>query len=245
MTTADVILGGIAEPGRTLAFCDETDLTVGPTSTMVAKIHAWVAMIVPSEAYAALRDALLAYQAEHGVPEFHGTEIVNPGSRSAWKPIAYERRLDAYRFACGLVTTHAVELRHVHISAEQYAAWLATRPEGLPKSYRDGVKVAFTRLLVGYLAGHAPAMVVFDKVKNSPGATLERVVGANHLAGGGILRASSDSLPGLQVADIAAYATGRFLKQRDKIMAGAANAFDKVSMEMLAALSGRVGSLLG
>jgi hypothetical protein len=43
VTTAATILEGIAEPGRTLALCDETDLTTTATATMVAHIHAWVA----------------------------------------------------------------------------------------------------------------------------------------------------------------------------------------------------------
>jgi hypothetical protein len=200
MTSAAIVLAEAADPGRTLAFCDETDLTIGATSTMLAKIHAWVALILSSEAYAALRDDLLAYQAEHGVPEFHGAEIVNPGSKSAWKSIAYEQRLDAFRFACALVTTHATELRHVHISAEQYEESRAIYPEQVPKSHKRGVKTAFKGHIVDYLVGQAPVMLVFHKDKNNPAATLEPVVGASHLAGGGILRASSHSVPGLQVA---------------------------------------------
>jgi hypothetical protein len=45
--------------------------------------------------------------------------------------------------------------------------------------------------------------------------------------------------------DIAAYAIGRYLKRRDNIIAETASGFDEVSMEMAAALPGRVRSLLG
>lgn len=245
MTSAALIIAGIAEHGRTLALCDETDFTIGSTSMMLAEVHAWVALIMSSEGYAALRDALLAYQADHEVPEFHGNAIVNAGSKSLWKEVAYERRVDAYRFVCALVTTHAAELRYVHISAEQYAEGLAVYPSDLPASHKDGVKASFAGHIVDYLAGYAPAMLVFDKHKNNPGPTIELVVGANHLAFGGILRASSHDVPGLQVADIAAYAIGRYLKRRDRIIAETANEFDEVSMDMVAALSGRVRSLLG
>jgi hypothetical protein len=245
MSSPATILAGIADPGRTLALCDETDLTIAATSTMVAEIHAWVAMIMPSEAYSSLRDALVGYQAEHGVPEFHGNEIVNAGKKSAWSDTAYDRRIDAYRFACALVTTHATELRYVHISAGQYAEWMTAYPGQLPSSHKDAVKASFAEHIVDYLAGHAPAMLVFDKHKNNPGPTIESVTGADYLAGGGILRASSQDVPGLQVADIAAYAVGRYLKRRDNIIADTANEFDHVSMEMVAALPGRVRSLLG
>jgi hypothetical protein len=245
MTDAALLLSGIGEPGRTLALCDETDLTIAATSRMVADIHAWVALIMPSERYPSLRDSLRAYQAEYGVPEFHGNEIVNPGSKSAWKQIAYERRLDAYRFACALVTSHATELRHVHISAAQYAEWSAVYSDDLPTSHKDAVRRSFAGHIIDYLAGYAPAMLIFDKEKNNSRPTLEPVAGANHLAGGGILRAASHDVPGLQVADIAAYAIGRYLKRRDRIIAGNASAFDEVSMKMVADLPGRVRTLLG
>jgi hypothetical protein len=244
MTDAALVLSGIAEPGRTLALCDETDLTTTATSKMVADIHAWVALIMPSEGYPSLRDSLLAYQAEHGVPEFHGNEIVNAGSKSAWKHFDYERRLNAYRFACALVASHASELRYVHVSAAQYAEWFAAYPDDLPASHKDGARGSFAGHIIEYLAGRPAPMLIFDKERNNPGPTIQPVAGAGHLAGGGILRAGSNEVPGLQVADIAAYAIGRYLKRRDRIIAGNASAFDEVSMEMVAALPERVHSLL-
>lgn len=245
MTSPAAILAGIADPGRTLALCDETDLTTVATSTMVAEIHAWVALIMTSDDYPELRDQLLGYQLEHEVPEFHGNEIVNPGSCSAWKGVTYDSRIDAYRFACDLVTTHATELRYVHISAAQYADMLSAYGGQLPPSHKDAVKASFSGSIVEFLADHAPAMLVFDKHKNNPGPTIEPVKGAYYLAGGGILRASSRDVPGLQVADVAAYAVGRYLKRRDRLIAETANEFDEVSMAMVAALPGRVRSLLG
>lgn len=198
MTDAALLLSGIAEPGRTLALCDETDLTLAATSKMIAGIHAWVALIMPSEGYSSLRDSLLAYQAEHAVPEFHGNEIVNAGSKSAWKHFDYGRRLDAYRFACDLVTSHASELRYVHVSAAQYAEWFAAYADDLPASHKDGVRESFAGHIIEYLTARPAPMLVFDKEKNNPGPTIQPVAGASHLAGGGILRANSNEVPGLQ-----------------------------------------------
>jgi hypothetical protein len=239
--TADAILAELTLPGRTLAFCDETDLTTVPTATMVGDIHAWVAAILPSESYVGLETALISYRAQHGLPEFHGTEIVNPKSGTLWKAVPFDQRVDAYRFACGLVVSHASELLYSYIGKGQYADLLATHPDnGIPNSHKDAVKRVFRGSIISHLAWAAPAVLVFDKDKNNAGATLEPLPGCNHLVGGGIVRASSHVVAGLQVADVAAYAIGRYLKRRDKIVAEAITPFDTVNMEMLANLNGRI-----
>ena len=58
------------------------------------------------------------------------------------------------------------------------------------------------------------------------------------------MRADSASVAGLQVADAALYAIGRYLRRRDGIVAGHADAFDEIAMTMLAAMTGRIESLL-
>ncbi|WP_156139457.1 DUF3800 domain-containing protein [Sphingomonas sp. 35-24ZXX] len=244
MTTPDALLASVADAGRTLVFCDESDLTIGATSTMCAKIHAWVGLEMPSDAYSALSSAVRWYQASHRVPEFHGNEIVNAGSKSAWRPQSFERRLDAFRFACNLVVEHAALLLTVHIPAEQYQNWV---DEGRcrPDSHKDGVKEVFAKSIVEHLADRAPALLIFDKHKNNPGPTLLPVANAPHLAGGGILLADSNAVAGLQIADVAAYAIGRYLKRRDRLLDDTANAFDRVAAKMLEDLPRPVRSLLG
>ncbi len=246
MTVAAIeVLDQIARPGRTLALCDETDFTQCPTTTMVANIHAWVALVTPSDHYAALAAAVLAYQAEHSLPELHGNEIVTPGSASTWNAIAPDVRLAAYEFACGLITAHAAEVRYVHISEAQYATMVARHQNALlPKTYKRAVKAVFKTSIVAHLSAYAPALVVFDKEKNNAGPTLEQIAGATHLVGGGVLRAGSHTVPGLQLADIAAYAVGRYLRRRDGILAGTGNAFDMVGMTLIGDLQSRFMSLL-
>lgn len=243
-SAADAALAELSHPGRTLAFCDETDLTTTPTATMVGDIHAWVALILPSTSYPELESALLSYRAQHGLPEFHGTEMVNPKSGTPWKAVSFAGRIDAYRFACGLVAAHASELRYSYISKGQYEDLLAQHPgSGAPECHKDAVKSVFQTSIVPHLAGDAPALLVFDKDKNNLGATLEPLAGCDHLIGGGIIRAPSHEVPGLQVADIAAYAIGRYLKRRDAIIAEQEKPFDTINMEMLADLTGRVHRL--
>ena len=243
MTTPDALLASIAAAGRTLVFCDESDLTIETTSTMCAEIHAWVGLEMPSHAYSALANAVSCYQADHGVPEFHGNEIVNAGSKSAWKLQSFERRLDAFRFACDLVIEHAASLLTVHIAAEQYQVWV-DEGQVRPGSHRRGVKEVFAKSIIEHLADRAPALLIFDKDKNNPGPTLLPVPNAHHLAGGGILIADSNAVAGLQIADVAACAIGRYLKRRDRLLDDTANAFDRVAEKMLEDLPRPVHSLL-
>lgn len=240
MTPAAAALADRTLPGRTLAFCDETDLTSAATSTMVADIHAWVALILPSDAYPEVEGLVLAYQAENALPELHGTEMVNPKSGTPWKAVPDDVRLDAYRFACKLIAAHAIDLRYSYISKGQYAELTAGAPKGaVPASHKAAVKTVFRKSIVSHLARHAPALVVFDKHKNNPGPTLEPLPGCNHLVGGGIVRAASHDVPGVQLADVAAYAVGRYLRRRDAIIDATVNAVDAINMAMLEGLSGR------
>ena len=243
MTTPDALLKSVADAGRTLVFCDESDLTIEATSTMCAEIHAWVGLEMPSDGYSALARAVRCYQADHGVPEFHGNEIVNAGSKSAWRPQSFERRLDAFRFACDLVVEHAALLLTVHIPAEQYQVWVDER-RVRPDSHKSGVKEVFAKSIVEHLADRAPALLIFDKDKGNPGPTLLPVPNAPHLAGGGILLADSSAVAGLQIADVAAYAIGRYLKRRERLLDGKANAFDRIAEKMLEDLRRPVRSLL-
>ena len=240
MTPAAAALAELTLPGRTLAFCDETDLTNGATSTMVADIHAWVALILPSDAYPEVESMVRAYQTQHGLPELHGTEMVNPKSGTPWKAVPGNVRLDAYRFACELIAAHAIDLRYSYISKGQYTELAAGQPKGtVPTSHKAAVKTVFRTSIVSHLAGHAPALVVFDKDKNNPGPTLEPLPGCDHLVGGGIVRAASHDVPGVQLADVAAYAVGRYLRRRDAIIDDKPNAIDAINMTMLEGLTGR------
>lgn len=228
-----------------LAFCDETDLTNEPTTSMVANIHAWVAVNMPSDRYAGLSAQVVAYREDNALPELHGNEIVNPPSNSTWRTVSYDRRVEAYRFACEQVATAADEVRYLHVSQGKYAAMLAEHPDAaLPRGYKAAVKRAFKRCIVERMVASAPAIVVFDKDKNNPGPTLEQIDGAVHLEGGGIVRADSNTVAGLQLADVAAYAVGRYIRRRDLIIGQEGNPFDRIGMALVGDLRDRLATLL-
>lgn len=238
------LLSELTSSGRMLCFCDETDLTIEPTSTMVADIHAWVGFLIPSEAYAKAAAIIEQYRASHNLPEFHGTEIVNPKSKSPWKSVPVERRIAAFDFVCAQVDHYAAHICYAYMSKAQYDEGAAEHHGQVPECHKAGVKDYFKATMVERLAAFAPAVLIFDKDKNNPGPTLEPVSTAPHLVGQGILRADSKDIAGLQMADIAAFAVGRYIRRRDKIIAGSNDPIEASAMTLVGNLGSRLTSLI-
>jgi len=239
------ILADLATTGRTLAFCDETDITHNATGTIRARIHLLGALVMPSEQYGGMRDTLDEWRATHGLPEVHANEVVTPGTKSAWRTIDRAIRERTFALACDLAARVGHSIAYVHIPKSQYDD-MRDGPcgKGLPGSHKAGVKRVFARSILDRLAGSGPAVLVMDRDKPGKAPTLTSMAGGNFLIGGGAVRADSASVAGLQVADTALYAIGRYLRRRDGIVAGQADAFDEIAMTMLAAMTGRIASLL-
>jgi hypothetical protein len=91
------LLDDLTSPGRTLAFCDETNLTEGATPTLVANLRLHAAFVLDSSAYATVSGPLADFLAAGGLPEFHAAEIVNGKAGSPWKTVPMRVRLDAYQ----------------------------------------------------------------------------------------------------------------------------------------------------
>lgn len=239
------ILADLDNPGRTLAFCDETDITHEATTTMLPHIHLWAAWVVPSVLYGEMRDSLDGYRRERELPEFHANEIVTPGTESAWKIVSHAERIAAFAFACRLVVRPECTLRYVHIPRQQYDQIRDGLPKGaIPKSHKSAVKKVFVDCIVDALRDAAPATLILDKDKAGSQPTLSRVPEGGHLEGGGAVNANSASVAGLQLADVAAYAVGRYVRRRDRIITGKKDAFDELAMTAVSALNGRFTSLL-
>lgn len=213
---------------------------------MLADIHEWVALIMPSDDYGAMADAVVAFRHEHQLPELHGNEIVTPGSGSPWKPVPVELRLAAFKFACDLAAGNAAELRYVHISKRQFQEMVAENPCAPFKTtkHKPAVMDVFKHCLVERRAETGPSLAVCDKDKNNPGATLEKIHGAADLLGGGLIRATSHEVPGLQIVDVVAYAIGRYLKKREAIIAETGSDFEDVAVAFVGQLQSRFKTLL-
>lgn len=242
------IVNNLAEPGQFLAFCDETDLTKEATSTMVADIHLHAAVVLPSDGYAAFASELALSLEKFDVEEFHTVEIVNP-KKSVWKSRDKANRLAALQTICDTLLASCGHIYFLHVPKQQYAGFVAGLPQGaLPPNYKTAVKTCFRKLIASLLDTPTPAIVIADKDKNKPALGLYKVDGGNHLLGGGIILAHSHEVLGIQLADAAAYVTGRFIRRRDKMIEAGnetkLDAFDQIIVETLSQLHGRFHSLL-
>ncbi len=241
--TATSIIGAIETPGMTLAFCDETDLTPQPTSTMVADIHLHAALVLSSAKYAPVAQQLRNACAALGAPEIHATEIVNPGKSSPWRSIAPADRYEILELACGLIRDNADALWYAYMSKAQYAALRKEHPT-LPADHRTAVKESFLGHLSETLKNATSPAILKDKDKSSDGATMKLLPDSDHIVGGGAVCADSHLVPGLQLADVAAFLIGRFIRRRDAIQNDETNALDALFMQTLDDLSGRMKSLI-
>lgn len=253
MTQAlDAIVSDLAAPGRFLAFCDETDITKAPTSTMRGDIHLHAAVVIPSERYADFASGLAAALHTFDVAEFHAVDIVNNGKKSMWRHREKGERLAAMQTICDALCASEGHIYYVHIPKEQHDELLAQWPDAdLDPDHKVAVKTRFRELIVSIFNTETPAVVIADKEKNTPGPGLVTVDGGSHLLGGGIILAHSHQVLGLQLADAAAYVIGRYLRRRDGINAvieeegeDAIEAFDRLVAETLIRLTGRFHSLL-
>ncbi|MEV5023469.1 hypothetical protein MRBLMA1_003352 [Sphingobium sp. LMA1-1-1.1] len=240
------ILADLATPGRTLAFCDETDVTHEGTSTMLPGIHLMGALVMASDHYAAIQDELEGFRAAWGLPEIHANEVVTPGTRSKWRQVERSVREEAFALACGIAARPGNQIAYVHVSKSQYADMRCDcRGKGFPQRHKSGVKLVFTPLIVEHLEPMGQAVLVMDRDKPGSVPTLTPMPRAGHLVGGGAVRADSSAVTGLQVADAALYSIGRYVRRRDGIVADTTDAFDRIAMEMLVAMGGRIHNLLG
>jgi hypothetical protein len=238
------IIADLGTSGRVLAFCDETDLTFEPTSTMVGDLHLYGGIILRSEAYRPLAHTLTTYLADVGQAEFHGTEIVNPKAGSNWKSLDYGARVEALRHVCTAIAESSVIFVYARICKAQYADMVINAGGAIKEdNYKAAVKQVFLRSVTEHLTGADPAVLLIDREKNTPGPSLVKFEGGGGLTGGGAISADSASVLGLQIADVVAYAIGRFLRRRDKIAAAdyaRYDRFDTVIVEFLGRLHGRL-----
>lgn len=250
--TLSTVIAGLGTPGRLLAFCDETDLTKEPTSTMVGDIYLHSAAIMPSDGYAAFASELAAALQTFGVSEFHAVDIVNNGKKSVWRHREKADRLAALKTVCDALCASEGHIYYVHIPKEQHEELLAKWVDAdLDPDHKIAVKTRFRELVAELLDTATPAAVLADKEKNNPGLGLATIEGGGHLLGGGIILAHSHEVLGLQLADAAAYVIGRYIRRRDGMAATledageeALGAFDRLVAETVGRLSGRVHSLL-
>jgi hypothetical protein len=195
-----------------------------------------------------LADILAAYLADIGQVEFHGTEIINPKAKSSWKSLDYGARVEALRRVFAAVVESNAIFVYARVCKAQYADMLKDAGGVAEEdNYKAAVKRVFLRSVAGYLAGVTHAALLIDRDKNTPGPSLVKFEGSTTLIGCGAISADSAHVLGLQIADVIAYAIGRFLRRRVRIVATDPeryDLFDRVIMEFLGGLHGRLHEVI-
>jgi hypothetical protein len=244
--SAKQLLANLAEPGRTLVFCDDTDIAPQPVPWLQPDLRILVAVEMSSEAYAAAVVALEARLASLGMPEFHAAEIANPNGKSPWKAISAEDRASALHFLAGILTGSGARVHQAHVPKAQFDQ-LKAQAQLVGKvgvGFKMGLKRVFLRCLLDHLAtAGGEAIAVLDQDKPLAQPVVEHWPEAAFLVGGGPVAARSTDVPGLQLADMAAWSINRMLCRRPCFDDGTATDFDRAALELVGNLDG-IGNLL-
>lgn len=224
----------IAVAGRTLVFCDDTDIAGQPVAKL-PDLRILVAVQMASESYVALDATMSAALDRYGVAEFHATDIAT-GNR-AWKGRSEEERAAALAFVSEQLSIHADHIGGVWLPKGQYPQ-IRLDAEKIGKvsvGFKHGLRRVLVRSVVKRLAaGTRPAMLCLDQDRRLAGPKVENWPEATFLVGGGPLVAPSHMVRGLQLADLAIWSVQRFQIIRSRFDDGTATAIDKVARDVVA-----------
>jgi hypothetical protein len=200
-----------------------------------------------SERYAVAFTEMKNMLKKLGQAEFHVTEIVNPKAAATWKRVPIEERRKALRFLGGLLAKSITKLYYAYVSRGQYEQLkrVAEKYGSVSVGHKAGLKKVFLRCLFERLSSAgAKKAVILDQDKALEAPVVESWPEGEFLCGGGPIVADSASVPGLQLADMAAFSIGRYLRKREEIAAGGDNDFDIIVLETIAGLEGRCELIL-
>jgi hypothetical protein len=239
------IINNLGEAGRTLIFCDDSDIQGQPDPNFVSDLRVLCAIKIDSANYDKLDISKKLDRLS--VKEFHATEVVNPNSNSAWKKVEYEDRLAIFNHMKFLLTRYVMNAYYCYISKSQYNVLRKKAEEigSVSAQYKTGLKRVFLRTLFERLRILSkPVVLVMDQEKKINKPQIESWEEGEFLEGGGPIVADSSLVHGLQLADFAVYSISRYVRSREKIKNDTANQFDIIAAETLAELGQRVEFLL-
>lgn len=137
-------------------------------------------------------------------------------------------------------------VHEAHVPKAQFAA-LKAQAQLVGKvgvGFKQGLKRVFLRCLFDHLGpAKERAIVVMDQDKPLAEPVIESWPEASFLVGGGPVAARSVEVPGLQLADMAAWSLNRYLCRRPSFVAGTATEIDRAALEVVGRLDG-LGNLL-
>jgi hypothetical protein len=200
-----------------------------------------------SDAYAESKRRLDSRLSSLGsdVTEFHSTEIVNPRKTSPWYNISPYERVGVFEFLAQLVIKFTEKIFYCYISRDQYSEIRKKAPTRINMNYGPALRRVFLKALITQMAksDKTPAIIMHQD-RPVEGLRIEPWSGTESFYERGAISTPAHLIPGLQLADHAAYTIIRYRLKRDKLIAGKGNPFDEQVAYSLAELSGRVVYLL-
>lgn len=233
-------------PGRTLVFCDDTEICGQPTTALRPDLRILVAVQIASDCYPVIDQAISAALKQLGVSEFHATDIAS--GNGGWAGHSEEDRVSALTFIADQLEASATRMGAMWLPKAQFPSLKAKAQElgEVGVGYKHGLKRAFVRSIISRLAiGTRPAMLWLDQDTPLTAPKRENWPEGDFLIGGGPIAAPSHLVRGLQLADLAAWSIQRFLTKRAGFDDGTASAFDAVAASVVAGFPSGLEDLRG
>lgn len=241
------IISGLCQSGLNVAFCDESETSGSPRVGLAPNLRILCALVMSSDAYAESKRRLDSRLSSLGsdVTEFHSTEIVNPGKTSPWFNISPDERVGVFEFLAQLVVKFTEKVFYCFISRDQYSVIRKKAPTRINMNYGPALRRVFLKALITQMAkGDKTPAIIMHQDRPVEGLRIEPWSGTESFYERGAISAPAHLIPGLQLADHAAYTIIRYRLKKDKLIAGKGNPFDEQVAYSLAELSGRVAYLM-
>ena len=245
ISTFEDLATALDQPGRRLIFCDDTSLQGQVAAHMEPDIELMCAVCLQSDDYPAVALTIAQRLSLLGVGEFHANEVVNPNKKSAWFKVSFTDRIDTFKLMSQLLRDHVDQAGYLFIALSDFEQMkvVAGGPVALGIGQKSGLrKVALVSAAEQFAAGPIPSVLVVDQAK--PSNKPQRVEPLGDLVGGGAIVADPARIIGLQLADMAAYCIGRYVRRRAALQSGEGSPFDQVALETVADFQGRLKFLL-
>jgi len=228
---------------NSVLYIDDSGTSAGalPEEVLVSDFHLMAGVLIPSANHAGVESAHECWLndankvAGQEVDEFHATELVNPKSGTVWHGVSISDRLTLLKTAYRMLIDHAAKVLHLHIGKDQYDdAVQQARDAGCLKERRwqnprMGLDYVFSKSIGEHVEVDDGQLVIVhdDDGKNKP--RFQPYSGLPSMVWrSGIAYLPSSDLPGLQLADLAAYSLNRVYHAKHRRNQGNISPFDEM-----------------
>lgn len=245
MKSAKFIIENLTSYDGNLIFCDDSDVDGKPNPNFVPDIRVLCAVQINSDNYRCL--GLSKFLNRLLKKELHTTEVVNPNKKSEWYGVGISERINLLNDVKEFIVDNVEKIYYCQVSKEQYSELRkkAERKGRVDMKMNNGLKRVFVRKLLSITASlNNPTILILDQDENIEVPEFYSEYKAEHLEGGAPIKVDSSMVPGIQIADFAAWSITRYIRKRHKWDTEIKNPFDTVAAELLADMSGKIQHIL-